>query len=372
MDLEHLLEIDRASRTPLNLQLSSQLEWLISAGHLVANDRLPPVRQLAATLGINLHTVRAAYQHVEDDQLVVTQHGRGTFVLPRDPSRRGSSGSGVPASTFGVIVPAHTDLYRRMLDGIGLVAHAAPALLFVGSARESEETGLQVAQRMVGRGVDGLIVTAPLIPQGAVSDLIASFPRIVFGDWPGGPQPGVSFDLESGVSQAVHHLIDHGHSDIGLVCTPAAWVNAAPVHRSHGEALAAAGLEPGSIVTVYDYTVEAGTRALGELLDDGPAPSAVIVGNDATAIGVIRAARRRGLRIPGDLAVIGTGGHEMGEYVDPSLTTIHLPGERMGVEAMTLLLSLARGEAPVGAVAPLETSLVVRESCGCEVAVPIG
>ena len=81
------------SDIPLAQQLRRQLLWLITTGALSPGERLPPVRDLAGRLGINLHTVRAAYRKLEDGGLVVTRQGRGTYVLPLD-SRRLRAGSG--------------------------------------------------------------------------------------------------------------------------------------------------------------------------------------------------------------------------------------------------------------------------------------
>lgn len=365
METEHILEVDHTSRTPISVQVSRQLAWLISAGRLVAGDRLPPLRVLADRLGINLHTVSAAYRHLEEDGLVATRHGSGTYVLPRDPGRHTRHGSDVPASTFGVVVPAYTDLYRRVIDGIEMVAYQAPALLFVGSAHESAEIGLRTVERMIGRGVDGIIVTAPLLPPDEVPGLLASFPAIVFCDWPAGPQPGVLFDLEGGVGDAVRHLIGHGHRSIGLIAPPADWQNASPVHQGYRRALAEADLAPGPMVTVYDYTLEAGVQVDTRLAALPHPPTAVIADNDATAVGLLRSARRRGLRLPDDLAVIGMGGSQLGALVEPALTTVDLPATKMGREAMRILLNLCRGIPPEPSGLMLGTNLTIRQSCGC-------
>jgi LacI family transcriptional regulator len=364
MDIEHSLEIDRASRYPINLQLSRQLAWLITGGRLVAGERLPAVRYLAAMLGINLHTVRAAYRHLEEDGLVETRHGSGTYVLPRDPSRPIEAGSGIPGSIFGIVIPAYADLYQRIIDGAELLAHHASALLLVGNARESEAVGLQIVERMTSRGVDGIIVAAPLLPADRAAALARSAQRIVFCDWPNGPLPGIRFDLEGGIAAGVRHLAEHGHRDIGLIAPPAAWANAGPVHTGYRKAMEQARLAPGLIATVYDYTPEAGQHAAAELLDRRPAPTAILASNDQFAVGVRDIAAARGLTVPSDLAVVGFGGGQIGELMTPRLTTVHLPGRRMGGMAMQMLL-----DEPPDARSPsstiLEPRLVVRESCGC-------
>jgi DNA-binding transcriptional regulator YhcF (GntR family) len=72
--------IDPADELPVGLQLSWRLRALIGTGELVAGERLPSFRQLAEWAGVNVGTVRAVYETLEADGLVVTHHGQGTYV----------------------------------------------------------------------------------------------------------------------------------------------------------------------------------------------------------------------------------------------------------------------------------------------------
>jgi GntR family transcriptional regulator len=72
--------IDPADELPVGLQLGWRLRALIRTGELAAGERLPSFRQLAEWAGVNVGTVRAVYETLETDGLVVTRHGQGTFV----------------------------------------------------------------------------------------------------------------------------------------------------------------------------------------------------------------------------------------------------------------------------------------------------
>ncbi len=76
-----MLSISLASQVPLHDQLVSGLRGLIAAGKLARGDELPPVRQLAADLGINLNTVARAYRELTDAGLLASVRGRGTVVI---------------------------------------------------------------------------------------------------------------------------------------------------------------------------------------------------------------------------------------------------------------------------------------------------
>lgn len=72
--------LDPGDELPLGLQLSWRLRALIRTGELEAGERLPSFRQLAEWAGVNVGTVRAVYEGLEEDGIVVSRHGQGTYV----------------------------------------------------------------------------------------------------------------------------------------------------------------------------------------------------------------------------------------------------------------------------------------------------
>ncbi|MFO0783473.1 MAG: GntR family transcriptional regulator [Phycisphaerales bacterium] len=76
-----MLSVSLASPVPLHDQLVAGLRGLIASGALAEGDELPPVRQLAADLGINLNTVARAYRELTDAGLLASVRGRGTVVI---------------------------------------------------------------------------------------------------------------------------------------------------------------------------------------------------------------------------------------------------------------------------------------------------
>lgn len=72
--------VEKENKIPLYLQLTGQIEYFISTGSLGEQDRLPPVKTLAKTLGINFLTVRKAYKELESNGLLDVKHGEGTFI----------------------------------------------------------------------------------------------------------------------------------------------------------------------------------------------------------------------------------------------------------------------------------------------------
>lgn len=80
------MELARQGATPVYRQIAEQIRQQVEAGELRAGDRLPPIRTLARTLGVNRDTVSLAYEALAGDGLLEAQVGRGTFVRARRPS----------------------------------------------------------------------------------------------------------------------------------------------------------------------------------------------------------------------------------------------------------------------------------------------
>jgi DNA-binding transcriptional regulator YhcF (GntR family) len=80
---ESEFRVDREDELPLGAQLARKLRSLISAGRIASGERLPSVRKLAELAGVNVNTVRAVYQRLENEGVLVSEQGRGTFVAKR-------------------------------------------------------------------------------------------------------------------------------------------------------------------------------------------------------------------------------------------------------------------------------------------------
>lgn len=196
------------------------------------------------------------------------------------------------------------------------------------------------------RRVDGnLVVGVPLTRSEvrAVADL--GEPLVFVGS---GAQGHVTVRLDdvATAEAATEHLIGLGHRVIGNVAGLSAdMVQTAPTWgRRQGwrTALERAGLEAGPELEADGrYDLAGGRASTHALLDRRPDVTAVFAASDEMAMGVVLAARDRGLSVPGDLSVVGVDGHPLGELV--GLTTMAQPALGQGVEAVRLLLDLVEG-----------------------------
>jgi LacI family transcriptional regulator len=176
-------------------------------------------------------------------------------------------------------------------------------------------------------------------------------------------------DSEAGARLAVAHLLSRGRRRIGLVVgrTGGEEAGLSPSLRLGGfrAALTEAGLDAGAFPVAYieGYQVEEGRGALAELLDAEPGLDSVFcAAGDIVALGVLDEARKRGLDVPGKLAIVGYDDLFVSSLVSPALSTLRQPIGLMGSTALSLALEALsdRGFSPLNRV--FEPELMVRES----------
>jgi DNA-binding LacI/PurR family transcriptional regulator len=218
-----------------------------------------------------------------------------------------------------------------------------------------------------GRHVDGLILSGPRDDDDELRRLLEEGAQIVVqGQLAESRASWVDVDNVSGAQVAVDHLIELGHTDVAaIIHAPLAYTAAAARLEGFRKALEAHGLAFDPERTAFaQFTAESGREAMESLLDLNPIPSAVFISSDTVAIGAVHAVRRRGFRIPDDVAIVGFDDIPMAAYTRPPLTTIHLPAYGLGWGAADLLIrQISREEVPENQIL-LSTDLVVRGSCG--------
>jgi LacI family transcriptional regulator len=167
-----------------------------------------------------------------------------------------------------------------------------------------------------------------------------------------------------GAAQAARYLAELGHRRVAFISGPDSFRSSHERGQGFREGLAEHGLAlDDAYVRKGAYTFESGAEAAAELLALPEPPTAIFAGNDEMAIGVMKAARDRGLDVPGDLSIVGFDDLPMASRVWPNLTTVRLPIRDMGRMAAEKLTANLRGLDPTTLVQPVvDPSLVVRDS----------
>jgi len=166
---------------------------------------------------------------------------------------------------------------------------------------------------------------------------------------------------------ATKHLIELGHLSIGCITRPMELYHSQERVRGYRAAFADHGIpEDLSLIVKGGFRLEDGRRAAKQLFDLKPAPTAIFAYNDFMAIGALRAANERGLRVPLDVSIIGFDDIPQSAFTVPALTTIRQPKFEMGCRGAELLIDLIdkkKHTSPVNS--PLDVQLIVRESTAC-------
>jgi LacI family transcriptional regulator len=186
------------------------------------------------------------------------------------------------------------------------------------------------------------------------------------GQLPGTQLCSVDVDNRAAAHMAVAYLFNMGYKSIACITNaPSSYTAAAERLQGYRDALAEAGLEYDErLVRFGDFDLESGYLQMISLLDEAPHPEAVFVASDVVAFGAMAAIRERGLQIPKDIALVGFDDVPLARYVDPPLTTVHLPTVELARRSSEMLIELIAGKHPEPCQVLLETDLVVRESCG--------
>ncbi|MEV6180085.1 LacI family DNA-binding transcriptional regulator [Streptomyces sp. NPDC052015] len=254
----------------------------------------------------------------------------------------------------------------EIIRGVEETAHAAGVGTVVSAIHGRSGDAREWMRNLRARASDGVIlVTSALEPTLHEQLRILGVPLVVV-DPTGSPAldtPAIGAANWAGGLAATEHLLSLGHRRIGLIAGPPRLLCSRARFDGYRAALEAAGLAvEESLVVPGDFRPESGFTGCTALLDLHEPPTALFAASDQMALGAIEALRRRGLRVPEDMSVVGFDDLPEVRWSSPPLTTVRQPLADMGKLAARTVLSLARGDRPDAPRVELGTELVVRSS----------
>lgn len=274
--------------------------------------------------------------------------------------------------TIGVVVASVVNpFYPEMIAGVEEIIEPAGYTVLLGSTNGDPHREAKIVSSMGARQVDGIVMASVTMRDREVGRLLESGLHVVLASrgLSNTEVDTVTADSRLGAAMAVDHLVSHKHERIAHIAGPQNILPFQERREGFEQAMKNAGVTPGTIVEASSDQA-GGAAALAELLDTTTSPSAVFVGNDNMALGVLEAARQKGLTIPGDLAVVGFDNIWVGGITATPLTTVDSMIRQIGRSASQLLLAAIHADAD-GAAAhtpqhlSLRPALVRRATCGC-------
>lgn len=273
-------------------------------------------------------------------------------------------------ATLGVLLPdLFGEFFSEVIRGMDQMAQQHSYQLLVSSSHDGKSEIERAMRAMRGR-VDGIIAMSPhLDAQSLVDNLPPSSPVVILsGAVTDDRYLTIAIDNTDGARAMVEHFISLGHRRIAIINGAAGNQDALERREGYRLALEAAGLvcNP-SLEAAGDFTEATGHGAALELIKRADRPTAIFAANDVMAIGAISALRDAGIGVPQDIAVAGFDDIPLARYMNPPLTTVHVPIAEMGALAVTTLVQALKhsDQAPHGRQR-IPTTLVIRQSCGGE------
>jgi LacI family transcriptional regulator len=260
----------------------------------------------------------------------------------------------------------HHSYFAVIVDGAGEALFEHDMRMVLCPPRKKRDRKVSLLEHLMQGTTNGALLIMPDESPGDLVELEEHGYRFVIIEPQGqlhNRVPTVSAAHSSGASKAVEHLLSLGHRRIAAITGPRGWAVTEQRLRGYRSALAAAGVMPDPELEVEsDFRAEGGAKAALVVLDRPDPPTAVFAFNDLIAIGVMQAARVRGVRVPDELSVVGFDDTFEASIVTPALTTVRQPLEEMGRMAVNLLRRQLQNQRIEALQVQLETKLVMRES----------
>ncbi|MBN8192017.1 catabolite control protein A [Bacillus sp. NTK074B] len=245
-------------------------------------------------------------------------------------------------TTVGVIIPDISNIfYAELARGIEDIATMYKYNIILSNSDQNVEKELHLLNTMLGKQVDGILFLGGHISEEHVQEFERSPVPIVLA---GAVEetnkiPSVNIDYKAASFDAVSELLEKGHKRIGFVSGPFHdTINMKFKLEGYREALAKAGVEySDDLVVEGEYTYDSGLEAWQKFSALPDKPTAIFVGNDETALGVVHGAQDQNVSIPEEVEVISFDNTRLALMVRPQLTSVVQPLYDIGAVAMRLL-----------------------------------
>ena len=256
--------------------------------------------------------------------------------------------------------------FSLILQGIEDAAQREDYAVLVGDTQHDDRREQRYALMLNSKEADGLIFLGHRLPEAAAALARAAAPRCapIVNGCEFNPRlgiPSVHIDNARAASDAMHLLYDLGHQRIGIVTGPLV----SPLSRDRLRGASTTAQKRGAedlAVVDGNFSVESGADAAERLFAAPRPPTAIFCFNDEMAMGVLDVARRKRIRVPRDLSVVGFDDIRFARYTEPPLTTIAQPMRAIGEGTVRLLLAILRDDSTAPDSVTLPHTLITRAS----------
>lgn len=334
----------------------------------------PTIKDVAKEAGVSIATVSRVMNNknwVKDEtkEKILAAIDRLSYVTNSSAKNLRKN----KTDSIGVIVPeVSVAFYAEILKGIENKANKMDLRLIVCDAENNIKKERDFARFLYDHSIDGLILILPQMRDEEIIRLKEDKQTVVvFGrDMQPYNIPSITVENVLGACNAVMHLYSHGYTRIAYIggMEDDHLIDRQERLKGYTQGLEKCGLP---LRTEYiengKYQEELAGNAFLRLMKLPEPPDAVFCGNDEMALGVLRAAKKTGVRIPDQVGLIGFDNIPVCQYTSPALTTVNQPTYTIGnLCCEKLIYSMTDKDDSIGgANLVLRPDLILRESCGC-------
>ncbi len=327
------------------------------------------LQEVAARAKVSIATVSRVLNKsdkvVPETSAIVEQALRDLGYRPSRVARRLRMNNG-RAHLVGLIIPdIQNPFYAEIARGVEDAAYAAKYALLLCNSDENPDKERFYLDVMRDESVDGIVLPPFDDTDFAVIEVVKTGMPVVCVDRSLAKVKTdlVEVDNYQGALEAVNHLLDKGHTAIALIEGRTQVSTSRERRRGYLDALAARGIAPRKdFMRAGDFKQESGRVLATELLALRKPPTALFVCNNLMTVGALACLHQRGLRVPGDVAVVGFDDLPWAEALDPPPTVVRQPAYEVGRQAMELLLKRIMDPVRPPVTVRLRPELVVRRS----------
>ncbi|WP_243386027.1 catabolite control protein A [Bacillus kexueae] len=270
-------------------------------------------------------------------------------------------------TTVGVVIPdVSSTFYSELARGIEDIATMYKYNIILSNSDQNKDKELHLLNTMLGKQVDGIVFMSGHITEEHAEEFKRSpVPIVLAASFDQENEiPSVNINYEQAAYDAVKLLVEKGHKHIAYVSGPMEEpVNGVRKIAGYRRALEEHGLSfDENLVIEGDYSYDSGIEAFEKLMEMSERPTAIFVGTDEMALGVIHSAQDNGFSIPEDFEVIGFDNTRLATMVRPRLTTVVQPTYDIGAVAMRLLTKLMDKETVEQHTVELPHRIEIRQS----------
>jgi LacI family transcriptional regulator len=269
--------------------------------------------------------------------------------------------------TLGMLVPDITNpFFSSIIKGAEDAARERGYNLILCNSEDDPEREATCLRALREHEVDGLLIASSQMADDTIAGLREeAYPFVLLNRaTESADDLAVVVDNHAAALGAMRHLAALGHHRVGHIAGPQSTTTGVDRYEGYRAGVLACGLadEPGLAVEADAFSMEAGHRALGIMLDGPARPTAVFAANDLIAIGMLQRLRGLGARVPDDLSIVGFNDIPLAGLLEPALTTVRVPQLEMGVAGAHLLIDRLEGRPISDVRLTLPTELIVRAS----------